>query len=292
MQKSMIYTTKQLHITKALKHIQSAIRFGAPNDRTNDGFSHLRQHTRWSDDDDGHNRKHIRDPEKDPKYSKRFEIRKSGLPKAGKGLFTKKLIRAGTLIGRYKGDKLSDKAAADESRKDTSCMFQVWTYDDDLVQKNPDLKRGTSKNPKKFVIDGASPSRCLMSYANSANTESEQNAEFRQKGHKIWLYALHDIKPDQEILTWYGDDDAGEGVGTSAMMQMSKSQYDPNVKLRYTGKISEKAPYISDRAAMVHKKKIAKALQVQYTNREGKLVNYRRGDLEYDINNGYLETVH
>ena len=140
--KSMIYSTKQSHIGKALNHAQR--HFGAPNDGTlNDGFSYMRQHTRWSADDDRHNRKQIRnkDPEKNPKYSEGFEIRKSGLPKAGKGLFTKKLIRAGTLIGRYKGEKLSDKDAADQSRKDKSCMFQVWTYDDHLVQENPDLKR-------------------------------------------------------------------------------------------------------------------------------------------------------
>ena len=44
---------KQSHIAKAMKHIQSAIRFGDPNDGTlNDGYSYMRKHTRWGDDDD------------------------------------------------------------------------------------------------------------------------------------------------------------------------------------------------------------------------------------------------
>lgn len=280
----------QLKLVKALKHIRSAIGFGSRNEGgiLDDGYSHMRTHMIWGD------------LPKDPKdLPKGFKIKKSGIPKAGNGLFTQKLIKAGEYIGRYKGEKLSDQEAEDQSRKDRSCMFQVHTYDDDQVRKNPHLKRGTKKNRLKFVIDGASPSRCFVSYVNAANTDDKQNAEFQQDGYKIKLYAIHDIHPNQEILAWYGND-TGKGVGTFAMTNtnamkhknINKNKDDPNMKLRYTGKRSASAPYISNRASMVHGKTYAQAIEVQYTNSAGKLVQYKRADLQYDINTGYLDTEH
>ena len=59
-------------------------------------------------------------------------------------------------------------------------------------------------------------------------------------------------------------------------------------KLGYTGKKSASAPYISNRASKVHGKTYAEALKVRYTNRAGKLVQYKKADLEYDMRNGYL----
>ena len=57
------------------------------------------------------------------------------------------------------------------------------------------------------------------------------------------------------------------------------------------GKTSTRAKYISDRARSVGGMSFSEALKVTYKGRGGTQVQYKRSDLEYDIQVGYLEIV-
>ena len=56
----------------------------------------------------------------------------------------------------------------------------------------------------------------------------------------------------------------------------------------YTGKGSERSPYIAERARSMHNLTRDKVLQKSYTDRRGVCVPYQERDLRYDVAHGYL----
>lgn len=58
--------------------------------------------------------------------------------------------------------------------------------------------------------------------------------------------------------------------------------------LRFTGKISKRAPYISDRARSVDGMTFDEVTTMQYSLGDGTFINYKRNDIWYDIQHGYL----
>lgn len=106
------------------------------------------------------------------------------------GLFTDHRIAAGTVIGEYRGRKLTNEQSDAKTRGSKVYFFQV--NDDD-------------GNPL-FVIDGAPIKKSsFLRYVNSPLTrEEDANCSFEQLGQHILLVAQRDIEPNTELTAWYG----------------------------------------------------------------------------------------
>lgn len=118
-----------------------------------------------------------------------LQIKRSELPGAGKGLFTKKQIKKGTRISEYKG------------------RITTW--------KNMDHKNGG--NPylfyvnKDHVIDAWRFKKAKARYANDAKGLNRKrgitnNAKYVHHGTRVFLVANKNIDPGAEILVDYGKD--------------------------------------------------------------------------------------
>lgn len=109
------------------------------------------------------------------------------------GLFTDHTIKKGDYIGEYLGKVLTPEEAMKNKSK---YMF--------------DVREGRKS---VFVLDGRNRKfSSFVRYANAANKLSQQNTEFEQYDKRIFLRAIKNIRPNSEILTWYGE-------GTSEIIQ-------------------------------------------------------------------------
>lgn len=122
-----------------------------------------------------------------PLLDKQLYIKKSTLPGAGKGLFTKKAIAKGQRITEYKGRIQPWRDVKDEDGYNGYLMY---------------INRNT-------VINGLHHKKTLARYANDAIgltriNGNRNNAEFVSEGRKCFLEALRDIKPGEEIFSGYG----------------------------------------------------------------------------------------
>lgn len=114
-------------------------------------------------------------------------VKKSGLPKAGQGLFTDVLIRKGTRIVEYKG------------------KIQQWQdvkYEDGHNGYLMYITRDT-------VINALPAIHTLGRYANDARglirkEGLRNNAEYVSEGKKCFIEATRIIHPGEEILVSYG----------------------------------------------------------------------------------------
>jgi hypothetical protein len=118
-----------------------------------------------------------------------LSIRKSKLPNAGKGLFTKQDIAKGTRIVEYKG------------------KLRKWSEVKHLDGHNGYLMYIT----RNAVIDAQPAIKTFGRYANDANgfvkvKELKNNAEYVSEGSKCYIEALRTIKKGEEILVSYGKD--------------------------------------------------------------------------------------
>lgn len=104
------------------------------------------------------------------------------------GLFTDHKIKKGDFIGEYLGKVLTPDEANNTKSK---YMF--------------DVKEGGRKSV--FVLDGKNKRfSSFIRYVNAANIFSQQNTEFKQFDRRIFLRAIKNIKPNSELLAWYGVD--------------------------------------------------------------------------------------
>jgi hypothetical protein len=114
-------------------------------------------------------------------------IKKSTLPGAGKGLFTKDLIEKGQLIVEYKGNSKTFKE----------------------IQENKTLNLYVFYVNRNFVIDASQFPDSLGRYANDAEGLATfpgivNNAEFIVRSKRVYLKALTTILPGAEIFVAYG----------------------------------------------------------------------------------------
>ena len=117
---------------------------------------------------------------------KQLWVKRSRLPGAGKGLFTKTFIPKGTLITEYRGR--IDTWKAFKQRPDNAYLFYV---------------------NRNYVIDAAPYKKALARYANDARGMVRQkgirnNSEYITRGLKVYIKATRDIEPGEEILVGYG----------------------------------------------------------------------------------------
>jgi uncharacterized protein len=120
---------------------------------------------------------------------KQLYIKKSGIPNAGKGLFTKKPISKGTRIIEYTGKRTTWKEVKDEDGKNGYIFY---------INRNN-------------VIDALPTKKAYARYANDARGLVRikgvlNNSDYIDDGLKAYIESKKDIPAGGEILVDYGKD--------------------------------------------------------------------------------------
>ena len=122
---------------------------------------------------------------------KQLFIKKSGIPEAGKGLFTKRFIAKGTRIIEYKGEITTWKKVLQIERE--TKIFNKYLY---YLNRN-------------HVIDAMHYPKALARYANDAKGLSKvrgvvNNCKYVEDGGRVFMEAIKDIPAGAELLISYG----------------------------------------------------------------------------------------
>lgn len=122
-----------------------------------------------------------------PYLEKYLQVKKSTLPAAGKGLFTKKTIRKGEKIIEYKGRVTTWKKA---SLKNIENPFIFY------ISRN-------------LVIDALSYPKAMAKYANDARGLIRvkgivNNSEYKVEHNHVFVQAIKTIPAGSEIFVSYG----------------------------------------------------------------------------------------
>jgi uncharacterized protein len=117
---------------------------------------------------------------------KQLYVKRSTIPDAGNGLFTKKFIPKGTRIVEYKGRKT------------------VWKE-----VKNQDHNGYIYSINRNHVIDALKTTSALARYANDAKglvriKGINNNSEYVNENYRAYIEATKDIPAGSEILVGYG----------------------------------------------------------------------------------------
>jgi SET domain-containing protein len=120
---------------------------------------------------------------------KQLFVKKSTIPGAGKGLFTKKAIPKGTRIVEYKGKRTAWKEVKDEDGKNGYIFY---------INRN-------------HVINGLPDKKALARYANDARGLVRikgllNNSEYVVDGLKAYIESKKEIPAGSEIFVDYGKD--------------------------------------------------------------------------------------
>ncbi|MCW3117800.1 MAG: hypothetical protein JWM28_1882 [Chitinophagaceae bacterium] len=118
---------------------------------------------------------------------KELFIKKSTLPGAGMGLFTKTFIPKGTRIVEYKG-RISNWHELEEKEWNNGYIFYV---------------------TRRHVINARPYKKSFARYANDAKglrkmTGVRNNALYTTSGRRVFIHAKTDVKAGSEILVDYG----------------------------------------------------------------------------------------
>lgn len=122
-----------------------------------------------------------------PLLEKQLVIKRSKIPGAGKGLFTKKFIVKGTRIVEYKGYATTWKLVQQQKQ------FNGYVY---YIKRN-------------LVIDAKNYLKTFGRYANDAKGTSKikgvtNNCRYVVDGKKVFIEAIKNINAGEEILVSYG----------------------------------------------------------------------------------------
>ncbi len=118
---------------------------------------------------------------------KKLAVKKSGIPGAGKGLFTSVPISRNTRIVEYNG------------------ILTTWSK----VKHDEGKNRYIFYVNRNHVIDASGPRASVARYANDANglrkaKRFRNNAAYRVEDGKVYIVATKDIPAGGEILVSYG----------------------------------------------------------------------------------------
>jgi hypothetical protein len=118
---------------------------------------------------------------------KQLIIKKSGLPKAGKGLFTSKMIPRGTRIVEYKG------------------VIKTWKE----ITGNPTFNGYVFYVNKNHVIDAKNYKKGMAQLANDAKGLSRvegvlNNCKYEEDNEKVYIVSTKNIPAGAEIFVGYG----------------------------------------------------------------------------------------
>ena len=120
----------------------------------------------------------------------RLMVRKSTIPKAGKGLFARKDIPKGTKLGYYAGVYLTEEQYNKLRNQD-----YVW-----YVKEN-------------LYVDAYPCKKALLRFINSFQSSKQRrkmkkqfNVEPYTYGGKLWYRTIKNVKAGEELFIDYGDD--------------------------------------------------------------------------------------
>ena len=139
-----------------------------------------------------------------------IKIKKSVIPGAGMGAFSRTFIPKGTRIGPYTGEILNlDKI---DGETDTSYMWEIVV------------------DGKRQYVDGKNEkSATWMRFVNFARNVNEQNLVAYQYLGQIYYRTFRDIDPNMELLVWYGEEYTEElGIGLNNNCSMAESNGESN----------------------------------------------------------------
>lgn len=115
-------------------------------------------------------------------------VRKSGIPKAGKGLFAERVFEVDQRIVEYTGEKLTTEQYERRYKSE-----QIGSYGLALSEK--------------YVIDARRTDAGVARYACDYHGSGKKpNAEYVNVGGRVWIVATRRIKPGEEIFTDYGEE--------------------------------------------------------------------------------------
>jgi uncharacterized protein len=118
---------------------------------------------------------------------KKLVIKKSSLPGAGKGLFTRQFIPKGTRIAEYRG-KISTWKEVQHDEGSNAYIYYI---------------------NRNHVLDARSYKKSMARYANDARGLQRvkgvsNNARYTEDGLRVFIEAKRDIPAGSEILVDYG----------------------------------------------------------------------------------------
>jgi SET domain-containing protein len=117
-----------------------------------------------------------------------LEVKRSLLPKAGKGLFTKNLIKKGTKIVEYKGEIIGWKEYMKRVEEDRD-GYLFYINDKRCIDAFP-----TPEHVARYANDAAG----LVRVKGLRN-----NCVYEIEGNKCFIVATRNIKPGEEIFVSY-----------------------------------------------------------------------------------------
>lgn len=114
-------------------------------------------------------------------------IKRSGIPGAGKGLFTKKFIPKGTRITEYKG-KITTWGKVNHKNGENGYIYYI---------------------KRNHVIDAGNNRKAYARYANDARGLAKikgltNNSQYTEDGLRVFIESTKDIPAGTEILVDYG----------------------------------------------------------------------------------------
>ena len=113
---------------------------------------------------------------------KLYRIKKSNIDKKGKGLYATKDIKKGTRIIDYVGNIITRRESDTNPKFDNTKPIYLFNLN------------------KRYDLDGD----FKFNTARLINHSCEPNCEVTGSGLKIWVYAIKDIKKDEELSYDYG----------------------------------------------------------------------------------------
>ncbi|NJL70502.1 MAG: SET domain-containing protein [Candidatus Competibacteraceae bacterium] len=121
-------------------------------------------------------------------------VQVSTIPNAGKGLFARKFIPAGSLIGKYRGDYLAKDITYEQYASGKREHIKKREWRDYFVHTMHDQ-----------LLDGRRMDN-HMRWINDPRNEHRYNATMTQgKARRILVRATRDIQPGEEIFMCYGE---------------------------------------------------------------------------------------
>jgi SET domain-containing protein len=120
-----------------------------------------------------------------------FKISKSTIPEAGKGAFAIRKIPKGTRIVQYKG-KLITKELAEKLSEKHKKKGELWIFS---LNDKFDIDGSRGGNEARFINNDTENPNC-----EAVNYDDEE----------IWIEAIRDIEPGEELFYDYGFDEEDE----------------------------------------------------------------------------------
>lgn len=132
-------------------------------------------------------------PPKRQFLDQRLYVQVSTIPKAGKGLFTRTPIPAGSVIGEYTGEMLPISVLNDKTTDRTYYVETLHYF----------TKEGAVPGA---IIDGKTMDNKMRWINDPRYDKARTNAQMKQNGEgRLFVYSTRPIKAGEEILMSYGE---------------------------------------------------------------------------------------